>query len=227
MKKFSELALSTQLLKSLDGLGYKEMTPIQRESLPSVLKGRDIIAQAKTGSGKTAAFGLGLLQKIEIDGFKIGGLVLCPTRELANQVSEELRKLARHVYNMKIVTLCGGTPVYFHQRSLEHGAHVAVGTPGRILDLLKKGHLNIDHAHTLVLDEADRMLDMGFEESMKDIMKFMPEKRQTLLFSATFPEKIEEISAAYQKDPKIVRKYEPVIWLLFFGLTFAVGCPAF
>ena len=205
MKKFSELSLSTQLLKSLDGLGYKEMTPVQRESLPIVLEGRDLIAQAKTGSGKTAAFGLGLLQKIEIDGFKIGGLILCPTRELANQVSEELRKLARHVYNMKIVTLCGGTPVYFHQRSLEHGAHVAVGTPGRILDLLKKGHLDIKEAHTLVLDEADRMLDMGFEESMREIMNFMPTKRQTLLFSATFPQEIEEISAAYQNKPAFVK----------------------
>ena len=200
-QKFSSLPLSGQLLKSLDGLGFKTMTPIQEKSLPHILKGRDVIAKAKTGSGKTAAFGLGVLQNIEIDGFKIGSLILCPTRELANQVSEELRRLARHVYNLKIVTLTGGSPIYYQTRSLEHGAHIAVGTPGRVLDLLKKQNLNLDHLKSLVLDEADRMLDMGFEETMVEIMDFLPEERQTLLFSATYPEKIENMSTTYQKQP--------------------------
>ena len=197
--KFSSLALSKPLLKSLEVLGFSSMTPIQQRALPSILDGKDVLAKAKTGSGKTAAFGLGVLQKIEIDGFKVGSLILCPTRELANQVSEELRRLSSHIHNLKIVTLTGGSPVYFQSRSLEHGAHIAVGTPGRVLDLLKKGHLKLSKLKTFVLDEADRMLDMGFEESMLEIIEFLPKDRQTLLFSATYPEKIEEISARYQK----------------------------
>ena len=162
-KAFSTLNLNSDLLKNVSSLGYQQMTDIQALSLPHILAGKDVIAQGKTGSGKTAAFGLGLLQKLNVKRFRIQTIVLCPTRELADQVAKEIRKLARTIHNIKVLTLCGGMPFGPQVGSLEHGAHIIVGTPGRIEDHLGRGTLKLDDVSTLVLDEADRMFDMGFE----------------------------------------------------------------
>ncbi len=181
------------------------MTPIQAQSLPDILKGKDLLAQAKTGSGKTAAFGIGLLNKLEVLTYQTQALVLCPTRELADQVSNEIRRLARAIPNTKILTLCGGKPMAPQLASLEHDPHIVVGTPGRILKHLGKETLKLDRLNTLVLDEADRMLDMGFHEDIMRIIDKTPRQRQTLLFSATYPEEIKDISHAIQTDPVDVR----------------------
>lgn len=177
------------------------MTPIQEQSLPDILKGLDVLAQAKTGSGKTVAFGIGLLRNIDARNYQTQALVLCPTRELADQVSKEIRRLARPIPNTKILTLCGGNPIGPQLASLEHKPHVVVGTPGRILKHLDKGSLKIDRLKTLVLDEADRMLDMGFYDDIMSVIEKTPAQRQTLLFSATYPDEIKEISEAIQKSP--------------------------
>ncbi len=158
---FSSLKLKPELLKNLASLGYKAMTPIQAQSLPPILAGQDVIAQGKTGSGKTAAFGLGLLAKLDVKDFSVQALVLCPTRELADQVSNAIRELARTTHNVKVLTLCGGQPFGPQAGSLEHGAHIVVGTPGRVEDHLRKSTLSLARLTTLVLDEADRMLEMG------------------------------------------------------------------
>ena len=180
---------------------YQEMTPIQALSLPSILEGKDVIVQGKTGSGKTAAFGLGLLQKLEYRKFIIQSIVLCPTRELAQQVADEIRKLARTINNIKVLSLFGGVPISGQINSLEHGAHIVVGTPGRINDHLSKGTLDLSMVNTLVLDEADRMLSMGFADALRTIVKHVPNKRQTLLFSATYPKAIEVLSKNIMKEP--------------------------
>ncbi|MCW8955075.1 MAG: ATP-dependent RNA helicase DbpA [Sulfurimonas sp.] len=198
--KFSNLSLSKEMLHNLNEIGYKEMTPIQAQSLPHILEGRDVIAQAKTGSGKTAAFGIGILSKLQVKKFRIQTLILCPTRELADQVAKELRMLARATHNVKILTLCGGTAFGPQLGSLRHGAHIIVGTPGRVLKHLKKETLSLEHMDTLVLDEADRMLDMGFSEEINEVLEFAPKERQTLLFSATYTDEILDISATLQKD---------------------------
>ncbi|MGP1782854.1 DEAD/DEAH box helicase, partial [Shewanella frigidimarina] len=175
--------LKVELLDNLKTMGYESMTPIQAQSLPAILNGEDVIGQGKTGSGKTAAFGLGLLHKLDVKRFRIQALVLCPTRELADQVAKEIRTLARGIHNIKVLTLCGGVPMGPQIGSLEHGAHIIVGTPGRIIDHLDRGRLDLDNVHTLVLDEADRMLEMGFQVELEGIMERMPIERQTLLFS--------------------------------------------
>jgi len=198
---FSSLPIAPAQVKNLNSLGYTNMTPIQAESLPHVLKGKDIIAQAKTGSGKTVAFSVGLLDKINPRFFGAQALIICPTRELADQVGKEVRKLARSVPNIKLVLLCGGKPFGPQVGSLEHGAHIIVGTPGRIQDHLKKRTLNISQLKTLVLDEADRMLDMGFADVMQDIISATPSSRQTLLFSATYPDDILAMSRKIQRHP--------------------------
>jgi ATP-independent RNA helicase DbpA len=200
---FSALPLSAALIASVAKLGYASMTPIQAAALPPILEGRDVIAQAKTGSGKTAAFGLGMLQRLTPSasgGRQPQALVLCPTRELADQVSKEIRSLARAIPNVKVVTLCGGVPIRTHRDTLEHGADVAVGTPGRLRALIEKQSLLLDAVSVVVLDEADRMLDMGFEEDLRAILQAAPAARQTLLFSATYPEAIERLSAGYQRS---------------------------
>lgn len=202
--KFSSLPISRAQLQNLESLGYNRMTPIQAQSLPHVLKGRDLIARAKTGSGKTAAFGIGLLEQINPRFFGVQVLVLCPTRELADQVGKELRRLARSIPNIKLVLLCGGKPFGPQKGSLEHGAHIAVGTPGRIQDHLRKGNLKLDGLKTLVLDEADRMLDMGFFDVMTEIIAQTPKKRQTLLFSATYPDQIKKMCRSILRDPLTV-----------------------
>jgi len=201
---FSSLPISPSQIANLETLGYKKMTAIQAQSLPHVLKGKDLIAQAKTGSGKTAAFGIGLLERINPRFFGIQALVLCPTRELADQVGKELRRLARSTPNIKLVLLCGGKPFGPQRGSLEHGAHIAVGTPGRIQDHLSKGTLKLDGLKVLVLDEADRMLDMGFFDVMTEIIAQTPKNRQTLMFSATYPNAIKKMCRSIQRNPVTV-----------------------
>lgn len=202
---FAHLPLKHSMLQNLASLDYNEMTPIQAESLPLILAGSDVIAQAKTGSGKTAAFGIGLLSKLVVSRFCVQGLVLCPTRELADQVSKELRRLARFTDNVKILTLCGGVPIGPQFGSLEHGAHIVVGTPGRIIDHLSRGSLDLKSLRMLVLDEADRMLDMGFADDLASIVAATPSNRQTLLFSATYPTSIAAMSEAVQQQPITVK----------------------
>jgi ATP-independent RNA helicase DbpA len=198
---FSSLNLPPEQLSNLQQLGYLQMTPIQQQSLPLVLDGRDLIAKAKTGSGKTAAFAIGMLTKINPRDFGAQCLVLCPTRELSGQVAAEIRKLARYQQNIKVVVLCGGQSIGPQIGSLEHGAHIVVGTPGRIKDHLRKQTLSLARVHTLVLDEADRMLDMGFFDDIAGIIEHTPAERQTLLFSATYPKQIKTLSSSFQRQP--------------------------
>lgn len=202
---FTSLGLKQDLVNNLSSLGYEQMTPIQARTLPEMLKGKDVIGEGQTGSGKTAAFGLALLNKLEVKRFRIQSLVICPTRELADQVAKELRKLARGIHNIKILTLCGGTPFGPQIGSLEHGAHVIVGTPGRLEEHVIKGTLSLENVDLLVLDEADRMLEMGFQAALDNIVRRTPIDRQTLLFSATFPEQIKSISESIMTDPLIVK----------------------
>jgi ATP-independent RNA helicase DbpA len=202
---FSTLALPEQMIANLNTLGFTSMTQIQSESLPPILLKKDVIAQAKTGSGKTLAFGIGLLLALNIQQCKIGALVLCPTRELAEQVSIALRKLARYIGNVKILTLCGGVALGPQIKSLSHGAHIIVGTPGRISDHIRKKTIDFTHVNTLVLDEADRMLDMGFVDEITNIAKMTPTSRQTLLFSATYPNGIAKVSQRIQTNPLFVK----------------------
>lgn len=200
-KPFSSLPLAPAMLGNLNELGYVTMTPIQAESLPALLAGRDVIAQAKTGSGKTAAFGISALTHLNPRLFGVQVLVLCPTRELADQVMHELRRLARALGNIKILSLCGGVSIGPQIGSLEHGAHVVVGTPGRVLKHLQKKTLDLNLVNTFVLDEADRMLDMGFYDSIVAVNEYLPKRRQTLLFSATYSEEIRGLSGRFQSDP--------------------------
>ncbi|WP_439113554.1 ATP-dependent RNA helicase DbpA [Hydrogenophaga sp.] len=201
---FSQLPLSPAMLANLQQLGYLSMTPIQAASLPAALLGKDIIAQAKTGSGKTAAFALTLLSNLNPRRFAVQTLVLCPTRELADQVTTEIRRLARAEDNIKVVTLCGGVPLRGQTATLEHGAHIVVGTPGRLMDHLERGSLQLEALNTLVLDEADRMLDMGFFDDIVKVARQCPKTRQTLLFSATYPEGIAKLSAQFMREPVTV-----------------------
>ena len=199
--QFSTLALSPALLQGVDALGYASMTPVQAQALPAILEGRDLIAQAPTGSGKTAAFGLGLLHRVDPARIQTQAVVLCPTRELADQVGKQLRRLAVGIPNLKLSILCGGMPLAPQLASLEHDPHVVVGTPGRIQELLRKKALHLRGVQVLVLDEADRMLDMGFEEAMREIVGKTPKDRQGLLFSATFPDAIRTMAQDMLCDP--------------------------
>lgn len=202
---FDSLPLPPAMLDALDRLDYRTMTPIQAASLPLALAGHDLIAQAKTGSGKTAAFALPLLARLDVRKLAVQAMVLCPTRELADQVTQEIRRLARFEANIKVLPLCGGTPMRPQRDSLEHGAHVVVGTPGRIMDHLERGSLVLDALDTLVLDEADRMLDMGFHDDIAFVVSQCPSARQTLLFSATYPEGIAALAARFLRKPQEVK----------------------
>ncbi|CAE6880062.1 Belongs to the DEAD box helicase family [Vibrio sp. B1REV9] len=202
---FDQVGLNPALLETLESLNYTHMTPIQALSLPAILNQRDVIGQGKTGSGKTAAFGLGVLSNLNVKRFRVQSLVLCPTRELADQVAKEIRTLGRGIHNIKVLTLCGGMPMGPQIGSLEHGAHILVGTPGRILDHLEKGRINLEELNTLVLDEADRMLEMGFQDALDAVIDAAPKQRQTLLFSATFPEKIEQIAQRIMQSPEMIK----------------------
>ncbi|SPA47571.1 ATP-dependent RNA helicase, stimulated by 23S rRNA [Cupriavidus taiwanensis] len=193
------------MLATLAQLGYDEMTPIQAASLPITLAGHDLVAQAKTGSGKTAAFGLALLHRLDPRRFDVQSMVLCPTRELADQVTQEIRRLARAEENVKVLTLCGGAPMRPQVDSLIHGAHIVVGTPGRILDHIDRGSLDLSAINTLVLDEADRMLDMGFFDDIAYVASRCPRDRQTLLFSATYPPGIDKLSHRFLRSPQSLK----------------------
>ena len=210
MTAFSTLPLKPALLASVETLGYTTMTPVQAQSLPPMLEGRDVIAQAQTGSGKTAAFGLSLLQSIDVDTIRLQALVLCPTRELADQVSKAIRKLAANIPNVKLLTLCGGMPLGPQLASLTHDPHIVVGTPGRVQEHLKRESLHGGGIKVLVLDEADRMLDMGFAEAIDDIIGRIAKHHQTLLFSATYPEEIRAVSQRVQKNPVEVTVDAPI-----------------
>ena len=205
---FGALRLSSASLTNLEQLGYTRMTPIQAASLPISLAGQDLIAQASTGSGKTAAFGLPLVERLQAAGVpaaQVQAVVLCPTRELADQVTQEIRRLARSRPNVKVVTLCGGVALRGQVQSLEHGADIVVGTPGRILDHLERGSLSLAAVNTLVLDEADRMLDMGFFDDIAKVVRQCAKDRQTLLFSATYPEGVDKLAAQFMRSPQTVK----------------------
>ena len=201
---FSHLPLPASTQANLAQLGYERMTPVQAASLPAALSGRDLIVQAPTGSGKTAAFGLALLNRLDPAVWQVQALVLCPTRELADQVCAELRRLARAAGNVKILSLCGGATMKPQRESLAHGAHIVVGTPGRLMDHLERGTLLLSALNTLVFDEADRMLDMGFFDDMVTVVKQCPPQRQTLLYSATYPEGIAALAARFLREPKTI-----------------------
>jgi ATP-independent RNA helicase DbpA len=202
---FTSLKLKPELLENLQTMGFESMTQIQAESLPPILAGEDVIGQAMTGSGKTAAFGLGLLNKLDVKRFRIQTMVLCPTRELADQVAKDIRTLARGIHNVKVLTLCGGVPMGPQVGSLEHGAHIIVGTPGRIVDHLDRNRLDLSNMNMLILDEADRMLEMGFQQHIDQIIAAAPRERQTLLFSATFPDQIQAIADQILYKPVMVK----------------------
>jgi len=206
---FSHLPLNAATLDNLARLGFERMTPVQAASLPAALSGRDLIVRAPTGSGKTAAFGLALLQRLDPSCWDVQAMVLCPTRELADQVTEELRRLARAAANVKILSLCGGATMRPQRESLAHGAHIVVGTPGRLMDHLERGSLNLSALNTLVFDEADRMLDMGFFDDMVTVVRQCPAKRQTLLFSATYPDTIEQLAARFLREPERIEVAAP------------------
>ncbi len=205
---FGALPLSPAVLANLQRLGYERMTPIQAASLPLALAGRDLVAQAKTGSGKTAAFALPLLARLDARSFAVQALVLCPTRELAEQVTQEIRRLARAEDNIKVLTLCGGATMRPQVASLAHGAHVVVGTPGRIMDHLARESLSLAALNTLVLDEADRMLDMGFADDIGYVVNRCPSDRQTLLFSATYPPGVIGMAKRFMRNPAEVKLAE-------------------
>ncbi len=201
MSKFSELSLPPGLLQAVEALGYQSMTPIQAGALPQLLAGRDVLARAKTGSGKTAAFALALLAHLDSEVVSLQSLVLCPTRELADQVSKEIRALARFTPNVKVLSLCGGISIRPQLASLTHLPHIVVGTPGRIQDLLARQVLPLEGVQSVILDEADRMLDMGFLEAVEKILRQTPSQRQTGLFSATYPPEIAALSERFQREP--------------------------
>lgn len=209
MNNFAALALPPALIKAVDVLGFTQMTPVQAQALPPILAGKDVITEARTGSGKTVAFGLGLLAGINARLHRVQALVLCPTRELADQVSTELRRLARFIPNLKIVTLCGGVPVRTQAPSLDPPPQVVVGTPGRLVDHLQRENLELGALRVLVLDEADRMLDMGFADSVAEVVSHTPHQKQTLLFSATFPDEIRALSGRMQNAPVTVTVETP------------------
>jgi ATP-dependent RNA helicase DbpA len=206
--RFDQLTLAPATLQNLEQLGFAQMTPIQAASLPVTLAGKDLIAQASTGSGKTVAFGLPLIERLQSAGSPsapVQAVILCPTRELADQVTMEIRRLARARQNVKVVTLCGGVALRGQTVSLEHGADIVVGTPGRILDHLERGSLSLAGVNTLVLDEADRMLDMGFFDDIAKVVRQCAKDRQTLLFSATYPEGIDKLAARFMRQPQTIQ----------------------
>ncbi len=205
MTDFAALPLPAPVLDNLHGLGFHQMTAIQAAAIPPILAGADVVAQAKTGSGKTAAYGIGCLERIDPRADAVQCLVVCPTRELATQVAQALRALAKAYGNLTVLTLTGGRPEHRQAKSLQHPAQVVVGTPGRLLKHLTQGNLHLDALRCLVLDEADRMLDLGFIEPIRALLDFCPATRQTLCFSATLPDAVQALSAQIQRDPTAVR----------------------
>jgi ATP-dependent RNA helicase DeaD len=203
--KFDELEISSSILRAVEEMGFEEMSPIQARAIPFVLEGRDVVGQAQTGTGKTAAFGIPLLQKINPKEKGVQALVLCPTRELAIQVAEEFRKLGKFMHGIKILPVYGGQEISKQIRSLKSGIQIIIGTPGRVMDHMRRKTVKFDHINMVVLDEADEMLNMGFRDDIETILKQVPEQRQTVLFSATMPGPILEIARTYQKNAEIIR----------------------
>ncbi len=203
--RFDETSLNAPILRAVAEMGFEEMTPIQAAAIPVVLEGRDMIGQAQTGTGKTAAFGIPLLQKVDPKDKSLQALVLCPTRELAIQVAEEIRKLAGFMHGVKVLPIYGGQDINRQIRSLKGGVQVIIGTPGRVMDHMRRHTLKMGTVKMITLDEADEMLNMGFREDIETILKELPEERQTLLFSATMPQPIMDLAEMYQKDAELVR----------------------
>lgn len=203
--RFEELELHPQILRAVTEMGFEEATPIQAQSIPAVMTGRDVIGQAQTGTGKTASFGIPLLMKADPHFKKTQAIVLCPTRELAIQVSNELRNLAKYLHGIKVLPVYGGQEINKQIRSLKGGAQIIVGTPGRVMDHLRRRTIRCDHVNTIVLDEADEMLNMGFREDIETVLEYMPQERQVVLFSATMPKAILEITKKYQKDALTIK----------------------
>lgn len=203
--KFEELDIRPEIFRAVQDMGFEEATPIQAQAIPVVMTGVDMIGQAQTGTGKTAAFGIPLLQKVDPENRKVQALVLCPTRELAIQVAEELRNLAKYMHGVKVLPIYGGQDMSRQIRSLKGGVQIIIGTPGRVMDHMRRHTIRLNDLHTVVLDEADEMLNMGFREDIETILKDTPEERQTVLFSATMPQAIMEIAATYQKDAQLVK----------------------
>ena len=207
--RFEELNLYPQILRGIEEMGFEEATPIQARAIPVMMEGNDVIGQAQTGTGKTAAFGIPLLQKVDVQDKRTQAIVLCPTRELAVQVAEELRHLSKYMHGVKILPVYGGQDIGKQIRSLKGGTQIIIGTPGRVMDHLRRKTIRCDFVHTIVLDEADEMLNMGFREDIETVLGYLPEERQTVLFSATMPGPILEITKKYQKDAvtiKVVKK---------------------
>ena len=207
--RFDELKLDERILRAVADMGFEEASPIQTQAIPVQLEGRDIIGQAQTGTGKTAAFGIPLLQKIDPKVKKLQAVALCPTRELAIQVADEIRRLAKYMHGVKVVPIYGGQDIVKQIRSLKDGTQIIIGTPGRVMDHMRRKTVKFDFVHTVVMDEADEMLNMGFLEDMETILSQLPEERQTVMFSATMPSAILDIARKFQKEPvnvKVVKK---------------------
>lgn len=203
--RFDELNLDAKILRAVTDMGFEAASPIQAKAIPLEIEGKDIIGQAQTGTGKTAAFGIPLLQKIDPKNKKLQAVVLCPTRELAIQVADEIRSLAKYMHGIKVLPLYGGQEIVKQIRSLKDGVQVIIGTPGRVMDHMRRKTIKFGQVHTVVLDEADEMLNMGFLEDMETILSELPEERQTVMFSATMPAAIAEIAKKFQKEPEIVK----------------------
>lgn len=203
--RFDELNLSAPLLRGIVEMGFEQASPIQAKAIPAVLEGGDIIGQAQTGTGKTAAFGIPLLESVDPKNKHLQAVVLCPTRELAIQVADEIRKLAKFLHGIKVLPIYGGQDITKQIRSLKAGTQVVIGTPGRVMDHMRRKTVKFNEVKMIVLDEADEMLNMGFREDIETILKEMPEERQTVLFSATMPKPIMDIARTYQKDAKIIK----------------------
>lgn len=203
--RFEELGLNEKIVRAITDMGFEEGTPIQAKAIPVQMEGQDIIGQAQTGTGKTAAFGIPLLQKMDPKNKKLQALVLCPTRELAIQVAEEIRSLAKYLHGIKVLPIYGGQDIGRQIRSLRDGVQIIIGTPGRVMDHMRRKTVKPDQVHTVVMDEADEMLNMGFLEDMETILGQLPKERQTILFSATMPDAIMKIARTFQKEPQVVR----------------------
>jgi ATP-dependent RNA helicase DeaD len=203
--QFSDLSLSKEIAKAIENMGFEEPTPIQALAIPLIQAGRDVTAQAQTGTGKTSAFGIPVIESIDASQRVVQAIVLCPTRELAIQIAEEFSHLLAYLPKITVLPVYGGQPIDRQLRVLAHGVHIVIGTPGRVMDHLKRRTLSLDNVSMVVLDEADQMLDMGFRDDIERILKRIPQKRQTLLFSATMPQPIIEISKRFQNKPEFVR----------------------
>ena len=207
--RFDELHVDERIVRAVTDMGFEAASPIQAQAIPVQLEGLDIIGQAQTGTGKTAAFGIPLLQKIDPDSKKLQAIALCPTRELAIQVAEEIRRLAKYMHGIKVLPIYGGQDIVRQIRGLKDGTQIVIGTPGRVMDHMRRKTIRCDHVHTVIMDEADEMLNMGFLEDMETILSQLPEERQTVMFSATMPPAIQEIARKFQNDPvnvKVVKK---------------------